>query len=379
MNYSFNRHLSVLILLLLIVTGVTDQANACRYNVRETGFIYLAQKPYHLFIYYADNTSGKDVEMLKQLASHHFVESNIEPQFVNIDDEDSSSAYPKPNKSTPLPAAMLQSPDGQILEFPLSSKGLSLEASAGKAFETISHSRIRDEILRKCINNYAVILLLEGTDSNANKEAREAAKAAIEHIASKMSLLPKKIDKPPVLLTIRNNDPDNILPWSLGLDNSPSQMPKVAIIYGRGRWIGPIIKGELISKRNLSELLLIVGADCECGIDKDWMRGTMIPASWNEKSKKDVAINLEFDPENPLIKKEVRHILRMGELLGNIPRYDTITSIPVIEDKKNTLLQSESQSEQNTPLKSLIITILSLTVLIVTVGLFLARRMKNRQ
>ncbi len=375
MNYIFNRHLSVFIFLLLIVTSVTDQASACRYNVRETGFIYLAQKPYHLVIYYANTASGKDVEMLKQLASHHFKDSNIEALLVNINDTDSSSAYPKPDKSTQLPAAVLQSPDGQIIDIPLSSKGLSLEASAGKAFESISYSSIRDEILRKCISNYAVVLLFEGTDSKANKEAREAAKAAIEHIASKMSLLPKKIDRPPVLLSIRNNDPDNILPWSIGLDNSPRQMPGMAIIYGRGRWIGPIIKGELISKRNLSELLLIVGADCECGIDKDWMRGTMIPASWNEKSRKDAAHNLEFDPENPLIKKEVRHILRMGEFLGDSPRYDTITSIPVIEDKK----KSESQSVPNRPLKSLVITILSLTVLIVAVGLFLFRRMKNLQ
>lgn len=362
-----------------MVTGAMDQAFACRYNVRETGFIYLAQKPYHVFIYYSNDTPAKDVEILKQLASHHFMDSNIEALFVNVDVADSSSAYPKPNKSTSLPAAKLQSPDGQFIDLPLSSEGLSLKASAGKAFESINYSRIRDEILQKCISNYAVILLFEGADSKANKGAREVAKSAIEHIASKMSLLPKKIDLPPVLVSIKNNDPDYILPWSLGLDNSKRQMPRMAIVYGRGRWIGPIIQGELISKRNLSELLLIVGADCECGIDKDWMRGTMIPASWNEKSRKDVALNLEFDPENPLIKKEVRHILRMGELLGNIPRYDTITNIPVIEDEKKTLLQSESQVVQDRPLKSIIITILSLTALIVLVGLFLARRMKNQQ
>ncbi len=343
MDYSFNRHLSVFIFLLLIVTGVTEHAFACRYNVRETGFIYLAQKPYHLVIYYANTTSGKDVEMLKQLASHHFQDSNIEPQFVNIDDADSSSGYQESDKSTPLPAAMLQSPDGQIIEIPLSSNGLSLEASASKAFESISYSSIRDEILRKCISNYAVILLFEGTDSNANKEAREAAKAAIEHIASKMSLLPKKIDIPPILLTISNNDPDYILRWSLGVDSAKLQKPMMAIIYGRGRWIGPILEGEMISKRNLSELLLIVGADCECGIDKDWMRGTMIPASWNEKSRKDVALNLEFDPENPLIKKEVRHILRMGEFYGNRPQNDTIINIAPAE-----ILVRDNQEKQVT-------------------------------
>lgn len=377
MNYSFNRPVSIIILLLLLLAGVSEFASACRYNVRETGFIYLAQKPYHLAIYFTNNTSEKDVEMLKKLAYHHFKDSNIEPLLVNFDDADGSSAHPKPDKSTPLPAAVLQSPDGQVIDIPLSGKGLSIEASAGKAFESIGYSSIRDEILRNCTSNYAVILLFEGTDSDANKEAREAAKAAIDHIASKMSLLPKKIDKPPVLLSIRNNDPDNILPWSLGLESENRQTPGMAIIYGRGRWIGPIIKGELISKRNLSDLLLIVGADCECGIDKDWMRGTMIPAGWNEKSRKDVALNLEFDPENPLIKKEVRHILRMGEFYSDNSRYDTITSIPIIENKKNTSIQSEAA--QDSPLQSLIVIILSLTVLIVTVGLILANRMKNRQ
>lgn len=370
MNYRFDKHISVIILVLLILVCATEHANACRYNVRETGFIYLEQKPYQIIIYYDDNTPATDIETLKQLALDHFIDSNIVPQFVNVDALDNTTTSLKLTDDLALPSAILRSPDGQTMKFPLTHKAISLEQSAQRVFRTICSSQKRDEINRKCISNYAVILLFESNDTGANKEAQKAAEAAIEHIASKMSLLPKKIDLPPTLVSIKLNDNDTILPWSLGLEIKDSVMPKMAIVYGRGRWIGPILEGDLISKRHLSDLLLIVGADCECGIDREWMRGTMIPASWNQRSRKDVAANLEFDPENPLIKKEVRNILRMGELLSHTHRYDTITSIPVIEDK-GPPLQSESQAEDGSPSKYLLSILLGITVLVVLIGLFL--------
>lgn len=363
---------------MLLFTGVMHQVFACRYNVRETGFIYLAQKPYALVVYYSDDTTDKDIETLKQLALDHFIDSNIVPQFVNVDALDSTKTYPKLANDTDLPSAMLQSPDGQTMQFSLNRNAVSMQQSAEGVFRTICSSENRDEIIRKCISNYAVILLFESNDAVANKKAQKAAEAAIDHIASKMSLLPKKIDLPPALVSIKLSDIDTILPWSLGLETKDSVMPKMAIVYGRGRWIGPILEGELISKRHLSELLLIVGADCECGIDRDWMRGTMIPASWNQQSRKDVAANLEFDPENPLIKKEVRNILRMGEILNPTHRYDTISSIPVIEDKNILPTWSETQLAPNTSLKSFIIPFLSIAALIVLAGLLMVGRMNNR-
>jgi hypothetical protein len=157
-----------------------------------------------------------------------------------------------------------------------------------------------------------------------------------------------------------------------------NNFPKTAIIYGRGRWIGPILEGEQISKRNLSELLLIIGADCECGIDRDWMRGTMIPSKWDKATREKVTENLEFDPENPLIKKEVRHILRMGEIYANIPQNDTnhspndnTTSTEPSDKKEKIILQ-------NNTLKHLFIKIGIAAILVLIIGLFISSKMRNR-
>jgi len=56
----------------------------------------------------------------------------------------------------------------------------------------------------------------------------------------------------------------------------------------------------------------VVGADCECGIDKNWILGTMLPIRWNKKWQDRLVKNLGFDPENPLIKMEINRIMRTG-------------------------------------------------------------------
>jgi hypothetical protein len=367
------------ILLLLLLTLSAGNTIACRYNVRETGFIYLAQKPYQLTIYYSDNTPMPDIELIKALSSDFFNESNIETGFVNINSKSKSNIL-SPEELTALPTALLKSPDGQIKELALFDKNESLEESAKTAFSKIISSKKRDEIIDKCISNYGVILLFEGKNNEANKKAVKEAQAAIEHIKSKMSLLPKKISKPPTLVIIKNDEIGNekVLVWSLGLENRSFSSPMTATIYGRGRWIGPILEGEQISKRNLSELLLIIGADCECGIDRDWMRGTMIPSKWDKATREKVTENLEFDPENPLIKKEVRHILRMGEIYANIPQNDTnhspndnTTSTEPSDKKEKIILQ-------NNTLKHLFIKIGIAAILVLIIGLFISSKMRNR-
>jgi hypothetical protein len=349
----------IISLLLLLASN----AFACRYNVRETGFVYLAQKPYQLSIHYSNTTPAEDIELIKELSSNYFNDSNIEPLLVK-------------QQTDSRPTAVLKSPDGQSMRFPLLEKNSSLEESVKSVFRKISYSKIRGDIVDKCISNYGVILLFEGTDTEANKRAIREAKEAIEHIKSKMSLLPKEISNPPTLITIKIDviDSDKIIPWVFGLKKDSPKIPKSAIIYGRARWIGPILEGDEISKRNLSELLLIIGADCECGIDRDWMRGTMIPVTWDIETRKKVTNELEFDPENPLIKKEVRHILRMGEIFAGTSQKDTIDT-----NEFNTTPEYVNRPKEtnNTNLKSMFFKALGLSLFILIIGVAIFNKKKN--
>jgi len=368
------------VFILLLFSGIADFSFACRYNVRETGFIYLAQKPYQLVVFYSDEVSGNDISTIQQLAKNHLSDSNIEPVYLNINsgtDFAELRALQK-KESILLPWVLLKSADGQILKFPLNKKGISLEESVDKVFRNISFSKVRDEVIQKCISNYGVVLILEGTNTEANAEAHKTAQLAISHVESKMSLMPKKINAPPAIVSVKHTNTDEILNWSLGLETGTFEKPKVFVIYGRGRWIGPVLEGDLISKKNLSELLIIVGADCECGIDREWMRGTMIPVKWDKKDRQKVAENLEFDPENPLIKKEVRNILRMGEIFGNIPQNDSVLNFSEFIDVDNNEQNIQAkQSNSNHNSKYLLLVISLIVILVFIVAFFLFWRMRK--
>ncbi len=63
---------------------------------------------------------------------------------------------------------------------------------------------------------------------------------------------------------------------------------------------------------HLTQLLSVIGGDCECGVDHRWLQGTMLPARWDEALQQKVVQNLGYDPENPMAKMEMVSIIRRG-------------------------------------------------------------------
>ena len=102
---------------------------------------------------------------------------------------------------------------------------------------------------------------------------------------------------------------EKILLMSLGIKAEKVVEPAIAIIYGRGRIIGPVLQGEQITQKRLFNLLTIVGADCECGLDQSWILGRMIPLRWESSVQSELVQFLGFDVENPLVKSEMSQIL----------------------------------------------------------------------
>ena len=294
----------------------THLAFACRYNVREVGFVDLQIEPYYLFGYVNDKTGTNFVSKFKQIADIGLENSNIRFEIINIDQQKDHPAMKLLDlqQVKSLPAAVLISPDGQPYPVPLAELGRSFEETLRSAVEEILTSPKREEILRKTIENYAVVLLIEGADTRENQRAKEAASKVIELISSQMDMLPKSIARPPVFVVIDSKflKSEKILLWSLGLDGEEVSEPRAAVIYGRGRWIGPMFRGKEITEDNLTNVLFVVGQDCECGLDHRWLQGTMLPNKWDEKMNALVAENLGFDPENPMIKMEMSMIVRRG-------------------------------------------------------------------
>jgi hypothetical protein len=292
---------------------------ACRYNVLEVGFIDLEIEPYRLFGYVTSEMAPETVSTLRDEIETALVETNVQFELVNTerDGDHVALAYLAQHGIEESPAAVLVSPDGQSLPIALSDPSV----SPGQVIDAILASAARAEVVKKVAECYGVILVIEGPDETANALARDAAQAAVDQVTAQMEFMPKPIAKGPQVVTLDHESvaDEKVLLWSLGAEPADITEPHAAIFYGRGRWIGPLFRGEQITKENLERVLFVIGADCECGLDHRWLQGTMLPARWDAGLQATVAKTLGFDPESPMVKMEMLSIVRRGMGGAGVP------------------------------------------------------------
>ena len=328
-----NTKIRCLLAFALIFWGI-NSATACKYNVRETGFVDLESRVYSLFVFVDSSVSEQEKSELGQVSRGILEDSNIQYELVDVDRQSNHPAlkYFKKNDSS-IPSNALISPDGQTMSVPMNDFKTELAK--------IIFSPKRDDIVKRAIKNYAVLLFVEGQDETQNKQALEIVQSAAKHVSGKMDMMPKPIEHPPVIVTIKQTDlpKETILLWGLGLDVSQITEPHVAIIYGKARWLGPLVSGEQLTKSNLVDLLLVIGADCECGLDKTWLQGTMLPIKWDLPLQKQVAENLGFDAENPYVRMEMMAIMRNTVVSpGTIPLHE----FPAVSAGLDSLIESNN-------------------------------------
>jgi hypothetical protein len=212
------------------------------------------------------------------------------------------------------PAAVLVSPDGPSRQLALPAGERSLVETVSSSLESVLNSPTRRQILEKAADCYGVVLLMEGPQQDRNAAAREAVSAAISYVSSQLEYLPKPIARGPQMVVLDHASlaREEMLLWTFGLKPQDVNEPCAAIFYGRGRWIGPLFRGEMLTDENLLRVLPVIGADCECGLDHRWLQGTMLPARWDESLQQKVAASLGFDPESPMVKMEMVSIIRRG-------------------------------------------------------------------
>jgi hypothetical protein len=180
-------------------------------------------------------------------------------------------------------------------------------------------SPLRRQILEKCADAYGVVLLIEGPEAQANATAREAIATAIRQIGEQLEFLPAPVKSKPintapelVVLDQKSLAREQVLLWMLRLKPQDVNQPRAAVFYGRGRWLGPLFDAATLTAGNLTQLLSVIGGDCECGLDHRWLQGTMLPARWDEGLQQKVVTSLGYDPENPMTKMEMVSIIRRG-------------------------------------------------------------------
>ncbi len=316
-------------------------ALACRYNVRETGFVDLGAEPYILCGYIDANTPAEVMTAFKELPDAALAESNVVFRLIDVDREKGHPAleYLDPNRQS-VPCVVLVSPDGQIMPISVSKPGEPFEKTFRSAVDRILSSPKRSEILRHVSTMYGVVVVIEGPDAEENEKAKKGAAAAVEQVASQMEFMPKEIGGPPVMMVMDANclKDEEVLLWSLGLKPSDVNEPLAVIIYGKARWMGPVFRGEQVNEADLASVLFVVGADCECGLDYKWLQGTRLPVRWDEKTHALAVESLGFDPESPMVKME------MGSIIGRGMGGDGYPSTPY--GYQELIIEPETDSDE---------------------------------
>jgi len=318
MNSSFYKKL-----LFIFLVGICYTLNtlACRFTVREIGFSDIGSIPYILYIYTKSDLSGKDISTIKKFSYAFLYETNIKIEIVNIYEEKDSIklSYPDKHNIHTFPSAVFVSPEGESVICPLHYATQNFDKTLLLLLENLVTSGIRNSVIDQLLRSYCVVLVTEGKNTSKNNDVIKMAKEAIGEISDVMVHMPKVVNTPPRMIVIPHEKihEERILLMSMGILNGRENKPFVTVIYGRGRIIGPVLKGEQITKRKLFNLLTVVGADCECGLDQSWVLGRMIPMRWESAVQSKLVHLLGFDVESPLIKAEMSQILSLSQIPEN--------------------------------------------------------------
>ncbi len=335
----------------LIVSGV---ALACKYTIRDVGFVDLEPAPYQLLVVTATERPQlvKEIEPLLR-------DSNVQPVFCPLD-------QPIPAAQTylakyrladqPLPVAVLVGPGDRSRLIPLA-KAVDKQGLAD-SLKPIITSPKREKLLEAAMAQHSVILLVEGENSAINRQASQLATQAIEEIKASLPFLPKPIANPPVLMTITPEEAkgEAILLWSLGLGDRDPQTATLAVLFGRCRRLDKVLTVPGGKVENLLRPLHLVGQDCECNLDRDYMRGLVLPHHWDASDEQEAVRALGFDPGNPLVQAEIRQILAKrpppGQAapavgMGIVPGYQEFDLDATPEASKPT--ETINRSEESPP------------------------------
>jgi hypothetical protein len=317
-NY-WSKRLAVLLACLLSV-----EALACRFNVRDVGFVDLGSEPYRLYLFVGDSMPEAERESLQSIATATFYDSNVKPQLLPLGQarQGQAKGFLTDGFTGETPTAVLVSPDQKTsLPLPLARGASPILQTAWDALESVLDSPRRNAILKKVFDRYGVVLVVEGGDVAENRRIRSMADAVVSEITNKLPGLEKEIQQPPVVevISAKAFEAERVFLWSLGIQKVLA-VPQVVILYGRGRMIGPVLSGERLSQPSVSAILNTIGLNCECGLDRKWMQGVMVPLKWGRDRKQEIAKQLGFNPESPEIRIEMSQILAKGGVGQGINR-----------------------------------------------------------
>lgn len=304
-----NRLLRLSVTIFLLGSTWLSSLFACPYSFRQAGFVELDQVLYSAYFVIEDTTPNSEnlSRWIKASSIDVLKESNVETKFVNIDREPSHRAamFCKSMEITSFPCVLVFAPEGKgMLLANAPQNGVSKIWIRSKLQKVIS-SPVREEINRHIISNWCVVLLVKGENTKKNQWARSEIESAVKQVTGLITETGQVVKEGPRLLTVSRDAADErVLLWSLGIKEEKNQ-PQAIVLYGRGRQLGPVFEGALITTSAFYNLFYLLGRRCVCTIDRRWLSGHSIPMKWPAWFHDEVMQKVGIDIFSPEVKLQI--------------------------------------------------------------------------
>ncbi len=285
----------------------------CQYTVRDVAFVDLGDPAYQLVCYVDAADDAGRREELSSLFTSVLGDSNVQGRLLDPDEhlERIDAVRLQRHQVQEFPFAALIGPEGRELALPWIGPGDAPGARSSRLLDSIVYSPTRARLGELLVDSFCAVILVEGSDSVENARGRDEIDEAFRRLGGILDQMPKDVGSPPELLVIgaAERELERVFCWSLGLDDVERETPAAAVLLGRGRLAGPLLREATLDRETLFGILATAGLSCECDLDRSWMRGKRVPLRWDEATRKHAADRLGFDPENPRVRSEITSIL----------------------------------------------------------------------
>lgn len=300
----------------LLTHIISAAAVACPYSIRDVGFVELEPARYGLYFLVRDDTPDKYevATAFEEIADAVLLDSNVWPEVVNVDQQESHPVNQHVNfwNIDTFPAVIMVAEGCRSLALPAFSPDKPFKEQVWSLLEGVVTSPKREELMQHVAKAWCTVLLVECEDAAENQRAHEAVKEATGLIAGSVTPMGRVVQEAPhvVVVSPESSVQEKVLLWSLGLDDPGSA--RAAVLYGRGRQMGPVLQGEALTRDFVLDILYAIGLDCGCETDQRLLAGRVIPLRWGSDIQAEVAAQLGFDPESPMVKTEVSRLWPAG-------------------------------------------------------------------
>jgi len=289
---------------------------ACKYSIRDIGFVHRANASYQLVLIEDDDPAAVDRAERAQLMHKALADANVTFSVLKPNQD---AGHPILKRaavvSAPRPGLWVVSPDGRVA--PVAVPTPSGTSSWGiREIDALLDSPGRCEIGRHLTSGLGAVVVIEGADPASNQRAQRLAENVVTQVNEVVGKLEKPTKNGPAVVVVKADDSERWLRWGLGetLDEV-AQAARITVVFGQFRRSGKAMTDPDFDPTKLFSHVAVLGYSCECSLDRAALFGPALPHRWGTSQRKRVSLDVGIDPESPQVRAEVNAILAKAPLI----------------------------------------------------------------